>query len=78
MIAVASSIKQSFSGGKLVNSCADCVLGDLLMETSRSLRELFCILGFEAVARRAGVFADPKAQVVTLRRRSGLTVPEYL
>lgn len=39
------------------------------MKTGRSLRELFSFQGFVAAATLKGVFGDPKARVVTLRRR---------
>jgi hypothetical protein len=39
------------------------------MKTGRSLRELFCFPGFVATATLKGVFGDPKARIVTLRRR---------
>lgn len=39
------------------------------MKTGRSLRELFCFPGFVAAATLKGVFGDPKARIVTLRRR---------
>lgn len=39
------------------------------MKTGRSLRELFSFPGFVAAATLKGVFGDPKARIVTLRRR---------
>lgn len=42
------------------------------MKTGRNLRELFCFPGFAAAATLTGVFGDPKARVVTLRRRKKL------
>lgn len=39
------------------------------MKTGCSLRELFSFPGFVAGATLRGVFGDPKARIVTLRRR---------
>ena len=39
------------------------------MKTGRSLRELLSVPGFVASARLKGIFGDPKARVVQLRRR---------
>jgi hypothetical protein len=39
------------------------------MKTGRSLRELFSFPGFVAAATLKGVFGDPKARIVSLRRR---------
>jgi hypothetical protein len=39
------------------------------METGRTLRDLFSFPGFVASAKLKGVFGDPRARVVTLRRR---------
>ena len=39
------------------------------MKTGRSLRELFAFPGFVAAATLQGVFGDPKARIVSLRRR---------
>ncbi|MCQ4164601.1 hypothetical protein [Tahibacter harae] len=39
------------------------------MKTGRNLRELFSFPGFAAAATLKGVYGDPKARVVTLRRR---------
>lgn len=40
------------------------------MKTGRTLRELFSFPGFVAMATLTGVFGDPKARIVTLRRRT--------
>lgn len=39
------------------------------MKSGRSLRELFSFPGFVAAATLCGEFGDPKARIVTLRRR---------
>ena len=39
------------------------------MKSGRSLRELFSFPGFVAAATLKGVFGDPKARIVPLRRR---------
>lgn len=39
------------------------------MKTGRTLRELFSFPGFVANVTLTGVFGDPKARVVSLRRR---------
>ena len=39
------------------------------MKTGRSLRELLSVPGFVASAKLKGIFGDPKARVVQLRRR---------
>ncbi|WP_313915566.1 hypothetical protein [Tahibacter sp.] len=39
------------------------------MKTGRNLRELFSFPGFVSAATLKGVCGDPKARVVTLRRR---------
>ena len=39
------------------------------MKTGRSLRELLSVPGFVASAKLRGIFGDPKARIVQLRRR---------
>ena len=39
------------------------------MKTGRSLKELLSVPGFVALAKLKGIFGDPKARVVQLRRR---------